>query len=108
VFRPKIEQHHLPSIVAQFEWLAVLILAINVLGLLADAKMADREKFRLGLLSNWATPGHFDVAIFRLGLLQKSFDFLGPTVGPFSPQFLIVGLTQERLVPVDQLRPVLQ
>ena len=41
VFRPEIEQHHLPAVVAQFEWLAVLILAINVLGLLADAKMAD-------------------------------------------------------------------
>jgi hypothetical protein len=26
--------------------LAVLILAINILGLLADAKMADREKLR--------------------------------------------------------------
>jgi hypothetical protein len=38
VFRPEIEQHHLPAEVAQFEWLAVLILAINVLGLLADAK----------------------------------------------------------------------
>src|SRR5262245_4387181 len=108
VFRPEIEQHHLPAVVAQFEWLAVLILAINVLGLLADAKMADREKLRLGLLADRATPGHFDFAIFRLGLFQKSFDFLGPTVAPFSPQFLIVALAQKRLVPVRQLRPVLE
>ena len=59
-------------------------------------------------LADRGTPGHFDVAIFRLGLFQKSFDFLGPTVAPFSPQFLIVALAQERLVPVGQLRPVLE
>src|SRR5262249_30810304 len=108
VFRPEIEQDHLPAVVAQFERLIVLILAINVLGLLADAEVAYREKLRLGLLADRATPGHFDFAIFCLGLFQKSFDFLGPTVAPFTPQFLIVTLAQERLVPVGQLRPVLE
>ena len=43
VFRPEVEQHHLPTVVAQFELLAVLIFTIDVLGFLADGEVAHLE-----------------------------------------------------------------
>ena len=43
VFRPEIEQHHLPAVVAQFEWLVVLILGFDVLGFLADGEVVHLE-----------------------------------------------------------------
>ncbi len=42
-FRPEVEQHHLPTVVAQFELLAVLIFTIDVLGFLADGEVAHLE-----------------------------------------------------------------
>ena len=43
VFRPEIEQHHLPAVVAQFQLLAVLIFTIDVRGFLADGEVAHLE-----------------------------------------------------------------
>ena len=43
VFGPEVEQHDFPAVVAQFELVAVLIFAIDVLGFLADGEVAHLE-----------------------------------------------------------------
>ena len=43
VFRPEVEQHHPPTVVAQFELLAVLIFTFDFRGFLADGEVAHFE-----------------------------------------------------------------
>src|SRR5262249_15952833 len=45
---PEIEQHHFPSIVTQLESLAVLVLAVDVRGFLANSQITNPEQFCLG------------------------------------------------------------
>lgn len=43
VFRPEVEQHDFPTVVAQFELLAVLIFAFDVGGFFADGEIVHFE-----------------------------------------------------------------
>lgn len=44
-FAPEIEQHHLSTIVAEFEWRTVLVFANDVWSDLADAQISDGVEF---------------------------------------------------------------
>src|SRR5262245_61403528 len=52
VLVPEIEQHHLAAVVAQLEPIAVLVLALDLGGNLADGKVQEIVQLRLGLVPN--------------------------------------------------------
>src|SRR5262249_37382455 len=73
---PEIEQYHLAAIVAQLEALAVLVLAFDVRGCLADTQVAKAEQLRFGPLRDRVAAGELHVAALLGGLLEECFDLL--------------------------------
>src|SRR5262249_8655479 len=59
---PEIKQHHLAAVVAQLEPLAVLVLALNLGGNLADGKVQEIVQSHLGLAPNRTADRYFHIA----------------------------------------------
>src|SRR5262249_43172079 len=62
VLVPEVEQHHLAAVVAQLKLVAVLILALDLGGDLADGQVENIVQLRLGLVPNRAADRQLHVA----------------------------------------------
>src|SRR4029078_8046700 len=61
----------LPTVAYKLAPPAVLVLALDVRGLVADAQVADREQLRVGLLRDRFAAGEFHLSVLLRGLPEN-------------------------------------
>src|SRR5262249_804487 len=92
---PEVEQHHLSTMVAKLEALAVLVFPLYVRRLVADAQVADSEQFCLREFRNRAAVGKLLVAVLLRGVLKDRFDLLQGLVAILALQLREVRFAEE-------------
>src|SRR5262249_23515072 len=107
VLVPEVEQDDFAPVVAEFESLAVLVLAFDLRRLLADQQVAELEELRSRLLSDRAGKRYLLVAVFFAGSLEQRFDLPGARDAVLPLQFLQVVLAEPALVFPGQFRLLL-